>query len=464
MKVYRVLVLRRAFIVAQGVKMRKIRFIIHDMKLLTRFVIPSMLSMITAGIYTVVDGLFVGWGAGSQGMAALNVAYPMALLLIAIGEMIGIGGAINISIARGRQHTRVTGNILNTMLAVAIPVAIILPLVILPFLSTLLSWMGAAPELMKDAWMYAAIIIGAGIFQITVIALLEAIRNDNSPHRAMFILIAGLIINIILDYWFVILLKGGVAGSAWATVTAQAFCLTLALFYFNSKHTTMRIKLHKLRMRKVILWRTIIAGIPSFGVQISIALVIWLHNSQALRYGGVNAVAAYAVISYIEASILLMIQGIALGLQPVVSFLHGAGKFMRRKRMAFYGMGISIAFGLLSTLITITGGRFLAMAFNAQGQVLELAVIGLCIMSPMYPLAGFQKISESYFQSMSRPGAASLLIYLDSCVILPMCLFILPVYGGLKGVWAALPLTKLIIFFVTLWLWRRNEGALDDGE
>ncbi len=425
--------------------------------MLMRFVIPSMLSMLTAGVYTIVDGLFVGWGAGSDGMAALNVAYPLALLLVAVGEMIGIGGAVTLSIARGRGAYRAAENILNTMLRIVIPAGLLLPLFLLPFLDPVLRLLGAAPVLMESAREYALIIVGAGVFQMAAMSLLEAMRNDNSPHRAMGILICGLVANVILDYLFVIRFRFGVAGSAWATVIAQGLCLVLALQYFCSKRAGVRLRFRKWRLRKMLLGRLLRAGIPSFGVQLSIGLVIWLHNNRALHYGGVNAVAAYAIISYLEASILLLIQGIALGLQPIVSFLHGAGKFFRRGRMAGYGLILGVVAGIVGMMISGFGASRVAEIFNAHGEVFMMAVAGLQISAPVYPMLGFQKISESYFQSMERTGAASLLIYLDSCVILPVCLFVLPLFFGLSGVWAAMPAAKIPLVCVVLILWHKGR-------
>ena len=111
--------------------MRKICFWLQDGKVLIRYVPPSMFSMFIAGIYTIVDGLFVGWGTGSHGQAALNVAYPLALLLVAIGELIGIGGGVCISHARGRRTLRTAEALLNMILYLTVPIAVTLPMLYL---------------------------------------------------------------------------------------------------------------------------------------------------------------------------------------------------------------------------------------------------------------------------------------------------------------------------------------------
>ncbi len=444
--------------------MRKLKFWVRDSKLLVRFAVPSMLSMLSAGVYTLVDGLFVGWGAGSTGMAALNVAYPMAFLLVAVGSMIGVGGAINISIARGRDYELVARQLFGTMLRLIIPAALLILGITIPFLDQILLAIGADQVLLPAAREYSLIILCGGIFQLTTTVLLETMRNDNAPARAMTVQIAGLLANIIFDFFFVILFKWGVAGSAWATVLSQAGCFVLAAGYFRNSASNLKIIDRNWCYRRSMLNRVLLSGIPSFGVQLSLGAVILMHNSQALRFGGVVGVAAYAVISYAGEIIILMIQGVSSGIQPVVSYLHGAGKFKRRLRIASYGMGAALIMGVIGMLITLGTSSEIPALFNAQDEVLVMAAIGLLFFAPSLPLIGFQKVSEAYFQAMERHGAASLLIYLDCCLVLPLALLVLPKYFGINGVWAALPASKLLMALIAWYLWKYSESRAEGVE
>lgn len=327
---------------------------VTDGKLFFRYVIPSMISMLTAGVYTLVDGFFVGWGAGNDGLAAINVAFPLSLLIVACGEMIGTGGAINIALARGRGARRTADLFLGNSLALLVPAAVLLAGLI-PFLNPILSAVGAAPALLPAAREYAVITLGGGIFMMAAVCLVAAMRNDGAPKPAMAIMVAGLAANIVLDWLFVLVLHGGVAGSAWATVLSQAICFALAAGYFAAGRSHFRFSRRCFRLKRRIVRRIIPAGLPSFGVQISVAAVILLHNRQALLYGGVAAVAAYAIISYVEAMILMLQQGIGLGIQPVVSFLHGAGDTERREKIARYGVISAVLIGAGGLLLSAGG-------------------------------------------------------------------------------------------------------------
>ena len=428
---------------------------VTDGKLFFRYVIPSMISMLTAGVYTLVDGFFVGWGAGNDGLAAINVAFPLSLLIVACGEMIGTGGAINIALARGRGARRTADLFLGNSLALLVPAAVLLAGLI-PFLNPILSAVGAAPALLPAAREYAVITLGGGIFMMAAVCLVAAMRNDGAPKPAMAIMVAGLAANIVLDWLFVLVLHGGVAGSAWATVLSQAICFALAAGYFAAGRSHFRFSRRCFRLKRRIVRRIIPAGLPSFGVQISVAAVILLHNRQALLYGGVAAVAAYAIISYVEAMILMLQQGIGLGIQPVVSFLHGAGDTERREKIARYGVISAVHIGAGGLLLSAGGYRLIPALFNASGDVVAVAGRGLIISAAVYPFLGLQKVSEAYFQAMDRPGMASLLVYLDCFLVLPLSLLLLPLWRGADGIWAAMPVSKLLMFGVVLLLWRRS--------
>lgn len=137
-------------------------------KLFFRYVVPSTISMLTAGVYTLVDGFFVGWGAGDTGLAAINVAFPLSLLIVACGEMIGTGGAVAIALARGRGNLRVADRLFGNMLILLVP-AVLLLVLLLPLLDPILIAAGAAPELLPAARIYVQITMGGGFFMMATV-------------------------------------------------------------------------------------------------------------------------------------------------------------------------------------------------------------------------------------------------------------------------------------------------------
>jgi len=318
--------------------------------------------------------------------------------------------------------------------------------------------------LLPAAREYGAITLGGGFFLMASVALVAAMRNDRAPRLAMLVMVVGLAANILLDWLFVIVLAGGVAGSAWATVLSQGLCFVLAAGYYLGGYSNFRFRWRNFRFRMPVVRRIAAAGLPSFGVQLSAAAVILLHNRQALLYGGVAAVAAYSIISCIEATITMLQQGVGLGIQPVVGFLHGADETVRRNRMMRFGVGTAAAIGIGGLLLSAGGHRLIPGLFNATGDVAVLAGRGLLISALVYPFLGFQKVSEACFQSMDRAGKASLLVYLDCCVVLPLSLLLLPLWFGVDGIWAAMPVSKLVMCGVALALWARRDREAPEPE
>lgn len=415
------------------------------------YTIPAISSMLLAGVYTLVDGLFVGWGVGPSGLAAINVAFPIACLYLGIGEMLGNGSAIVIAYCRGRQLSRTAGLFFGNLLAIVIPLGIFLA-VISPFSSHLVNIIGADESIRESAYNYALIIGFGSIFQLLASSLLAVMRHDQVQVKAMRIMLWGLIANIILDYLFVIVFRWGVNGSAWATIMAQGLTAFLACWHFLKNGVHFKFKAIHLRPYLDIIAKIIFTGLPSMGLQLTNALVIALHNVQALRYGGENAVAGYAIVSYVLTPVLLLQEGTAIGIQPLISFFDGANLQDRKRKIFRMGLTSGILIGLVAMIGAVIFNQLLPAAFHATSQVAKLAAKGILFGCLAFPIQGIIQIAGAYFQASNRPKYASLLIYGDCCGALVLCLFTFPLIWGLDGVWSSMVGAKLIMFIITLYL------------
>ena len=427
------------------------------------YIIPSTVSMLLAGVYTLIDGLFVGWGAGSDALAAINVAFPFLCLFMGLGDMLGNGTAITIGYCRGRNKPRAAGLFFGNLLTLLLPLGILLALAA-PLLSRLVAYMGASSEIVPVAREYALIIGVGAAFPIITNALVAVMRHDRAQFPAMRLMLVGLAANIVLDYLLVIVIPWGAAGSAWATVAAQVITSILAINYF--RHGRMTFRFHKRYLRPYwdIMGRTLLTGLPSLGLQLTAALLLVLYNVQALSYGGLAAVAAYAIISYVTTPVVLLNEGIALGIQPLISYYHGAGLRKRMNLIFRYGNLTVLAAGGLAAAAAVIGRDWLPAIFNASGSVAVYTATGLLLTAPALLLHGFTLTFAAYFQARQISLAASLLIYGDCLIIMPLSLFLLPVYLGLNGVWAALLATKIIMTALALLLYYFDRRAGMDEE
>ncbi len=190
-----------------------------DMSLLfCRFVIPALTSQLLSGVYTIVDGFFVGMGAGEAGLAAIGISYPFTLFATAAGAGIGIGGGALLSISRGRGRTRLAERILTSMVMLMTLASLLVSFSFSFSLPKLIGLFNVSAELSHLALVYGLILLLFSFTQIFTMGLLGAVRNDGYPRKAMYIMVSGFVLNIILDWLWVLVYPFGVAGAAWATV------------------------------------------------------------------------------------------------------------------------------------------------------------------------------------------------------------------------------------------------------
>lgn len=433
----------------------------NDFKKFVRYSLPSTLSMLIAGIYTLVDGLFIGWGVGANGLAAINVAFPFYCIYLGLGEMLGNGCAITMAYCRGRSKRMTAGLFFGNMITLLIPVGLILA-ALSPVSALLVRKMGADSSIHNMAYQYA-LIIGLGCLpQIAASSLLAVIRHDGKPFLAMSLMLVGLLANILLDYLWVIVYPFGVAGSAYATILAQTITMILAILFFRRGTLNFAFRKRFLRPYADVAMQIAQTGFPSMGLQLMGALLILLHNIQAQRYGGLAAVSAYAIISYLTSPVLLMSDGIALGIQPPVSYYHGTGEHERKRKFLLYGSMTILTLSLLAAAVAILADRVLPGLFHAEGLVARLTTNGLFLSALSFPPLGVFQVFAAYYQAVGRSTFASLLIYSDCFLALPAALFLMPLFFGLNGVWAALAVSKLIMVFLIL-LIRCRKGTADQS-
>ena len=292
-------------------------------RLFFMFVIPAVSSQLLSGIYTIVDGYFVGWGIGQGGLAAIGLSFPFSVIVTAIGAGIGVGGGALIAISMGRGREALAQRILGAMVFLMIAASAVSSLLLTPLAEYLLTFYKVSPDIAEMARYYAWILIISSPAQVVTMAMLGAVRNDGFPRKAMAIMIAAFGTNIVLDWLWVIVFPFGIAGAAWATVASQAVSALLLSAHFLLGMSKVRLRPRFIRLWRPLARRIAVMGVSPFGVQIATAVTMILYNWQALAYGGDIGVAAYAVVGYIVPVGVMLEEGVAEGIQPLISYYHG---------------------------------------------------------------------------------------------------------------------------------------------
>lgn len=422
-----------------------------------RYVIPSMLSFALSGIYAIADGFFVGNALGDQALAAINIAYPITAFLNAVGTGIGMGGAVEYAICGGNgQHKKQKQYIAVSILLLLLASAFATVGLILGA-ESLLRLFGAQGEILSLGQGYMRYIAFGAAFQILGTGMVPFIRNMGGAFAAMIAMIAGFVTNILLDYLFVWHWEFGMQGAAIATDIGQAVTLGVCLVYMIRARELSGLGLGRSVLQCA--GAVLAVGLSPFGLTFSPNITLILVNKSAVLYGGNDAVACYATISYISSIIFLLIQGISDGGQPLISRSFGKGSIREVKtlRRLAYSFGIAVAAVCMAVLFLSRGN--IAKIFGASDQVVTATGEILPIFIIGYFFVAVSRITTSYLYAIKYNSVAYCLIYGEPAALF-LLLMILPHFCGITGTWISVPVSQAVIALAGVVLMLANRRTI----
>lgn len=411
------------------------------------YILPSMLSFLLTGIYSIVDGIFVGRAMGDPGLAAINIAWPLVALIISLGTGIGIGAAVIMSLNNGagnkEKAVKAEGNAFFLLLVGSI----VLTLILYFGGTSLLQLLGAKGELLPLAVTYLHYILFGGVVQVFATGMVPLMRNHGASFYAMCSMALGCIANIVLDYLFVIVWNYGLEGAALATVFGQVLTLILCIFFFLKKKN--RLSLSSLKPDLQTIRSILRVAVSPFGLTYLPSITIIFMNLQALKYGGEEAVSAYAVLAYIISFMELLVQGIGDGSQPLLSLSQGSGDAKSLKTYAKWTFSLGIGFGIVGAVCFYLTRNLLPVFYGTSPQAAAYIVYATPAFSIILALYGLTKPAVSYFYATHKVLRSNLLVY-GEIVLTLILIFVLPLFLGLDGVWYTIPAVQVILGFVSI--------------
>ncbi|MBY6186436.1 MATE family efflux transporter [Marinobacter hydrocarbonoclasticus] len=420
-----------------------------------RYVLPTVAAMLVSGLYQVVDGIFIGRYIGADGLAAINVAWPIAGVLYGLGMMVGVGAGALSSLSRGEgklaRARAQLGNGLVLMVLVAIAGTGLL------WLSGewALSIQNAEGAVLAYARDYVQVLLIAAPVALGSLAMPFMLRNDGAPRLATWLIVIGAVTNIVLDWVFIVELGWGLTGAAIATALAQLLVTLLGVAYFFSSWAETRLTTADLKLRPYDAWRSCTIGFSSLLMYGYYSVVVALHNGLFLHYGDATVVGAYAIVSYLLAVYLMFAEGVATGAQPLISYHFGAGQIALMKRYIRLMLMVAVGSGVVALVLVNLAATPIIHVFNNT----DLALIGatehgLRLHLLALYLDGFIFCVGVIFQSFGASGKATGISLANMGIQLPF-LFLLPPWLGLDGVWLALPISNIVLSAVAAaLLWR----------
>ena len=335
----------------------------------------------------------------------------------------------------------------------------------LVFCETSLSLLGASGPALTFAREYLRIISMGSVFIILTLALDPLVRTDGKPKLCMQIMIAGVVANILLDYLFVMHMGMGMSGAAIATVISFALPAVLMTYYLFRSETKLKLRLKAMKFKMETLMRVLQAGLPSFMMQMSLALVLFAYNYMLIRYGSELAVSAYGIIGYVFSIFYMLFEGIALGVQPIIGFNYGAGNYERVSKTLQLSILSCIFIGVCGfALIYLFPESVVRIFSRNDSELLKITLRGMSILMLSLLVEGTVLLTTIYYQSINRVRAALFINLGKIFVLLLPLLFILPSFFGLDGVWSASPAAEYIMVVVVLGMLSKEFKFLKNGK
>jgi len=430
-------------------------------KLLFKFSVPAITGMIVNALYNIVDRIYIGHikGVGSIALSGLAITFPISIIIMAFGMLIGIGASAVISIRLGEKNVDAADNILGNALILVTIISLVVSLFGVLFLNNIFTLFGASEDSIPYAKAFIQIILMGAVFQNIGFALNSIIRAEGNPRMAMFTMLFGAIINIILDPIFIFVFNMGIRGAAIATVISQAFNTLLVLKYFISRNSgsVLKIKKTSLKLHKDIIKDIFAIGMSPFSMQIASSLVAILYNKGLYNYGGDLAIAAMGILNSISMLIFMPIFGISQGIQPIIGYNYGAKLYTR----VLMVLKLAIIAGTCIAIVGFIGVQLFAKHLIAifvgnNSELINLGARGLRIDLMFLPILGFQIIGASYFQAINEAKTSMILSILRQVIVLIPIIIILPLLFKLDGLWFSQPCADLIATALTAFFLSRS--------
>lgn len=422
---------------------------INTLKLI-KFTFPSIITVIFMSFYTIVDGIFISRFIGTDAFSAINIIFPILSLSIAFGIMFGAGTATTISIELEQKKYNEARKNISFISLFTIFFGIIMALIIFLYLDKIICILGANENIYKYCYEYTyplIFFIPVSILQFLFESLFVATGKPHISFTATFI---GGILNIILDYIFIVVLDIGVAGAAIATGIGSCIPVLFGFLYFllNRKRA---LCFTKPQIDLNFLWNVISNGSSEMITNLSISITTFLFNIILMHFLGEDGVAAISIILYIDFLLVAISTGYSVGISPLISFNYSSKNSENLKKIYILSGNVCIITGLSISILTILFSQNLASIFSQKNShVYNLAVAGLNVYSIGYLFKGFNIFSSALFTALNNKKISAILSFIRTLVLLVISLITFSSLFGVSGIWFASPFTEICAFFISM--------------
>lgn len=415
-------------------------------KLMVSLAVPAVAAQLINVLYNIVDRIYIGHiqGYGDMALTGVGVTFPIIMLIAAFSAFAGMGGAPLASIQLGKHDYDRAELILGNSAGLLVIFSVVLTIGFSIFKTPVLYAFGASETTIQYAESYIGIYLLGTIFVQFAVGLNTFISGQGEARIAMLSVLIGAIINICLDPVFIFVFGMGVKGAALATIISQAVSAAWVIKFLTSKKSVIRLKAKNMRLKGDVVKHIGGLGISPFIMQSTESLVNITLNSGLQKYGGDLYVGTMSIMTSIMQLIVIPIQGITQGVQPIISYNYGAGNFDRVKKLYRSMIGISFAISFTANLTAmIFPGAYAALFTNDReliglvSKVMPVFLFGMLFF-------GLQNGIQPTFLALGQAKISLFIAMFRKVILLVPLALVLPRFFGVMGIYYAEPISDII--------------------
>ena len=431
-------------------------------KLLMQLAIPAMIANVVNALYNIVDQIFIGQGVGYLGNAATNIAFPITTICLALGLMTGVGAASNFNLELGRKEVEKARRIAGTAVVQLIVMGLAVCLIVQIFLAPLMQLFGATDQIFDYAMEYSRITAYGIPFFLFSTGFNPLVRSDGRATFSMMAIIAGAVLNTVLDPIFIFVFQMGIAGAAWATVLSQMIS-ALLLFAYIPKFRSVKFKWEDFIPHIKQVEAIAALGLTSFIFQISALIVQIVSNNLLKTYGAMSIygseipIAVGGIVSKVFVIFIALIIGMTQGVQPIVGYNYGAKYYLRVRQTIF--LALKIGFGLSFVtwaVFEIFPLQIIQLFGNGNDLYFEFGVRYMRYFMLFTLINGITILITTFFPAIGKAKTGAFLSLARQLLILLPVMLLMTYIFGVEGMMFATPVSDVISLVLCLYFFKRE--------
>ncbi|HNY29620.1 MAG TPA: MATE family efflux transporter [Fibrobacteria bacterium] len=429
-------------------------------RLLLQYSLPAVGGFLANAIYQFVDRIMVGRGVGTEAMAAVTCVYPLTILTMGVGLLLGTGTGTKVSTYLGQGMKEAAEAVLGQSVRMAAVYGSILAAILIVFARPILLASGAEGDVLEMAIPFLRITAVGQVFLIGIISMGNILRVQGRPGLGLAFMGTGNVVNALLVFIAIYVLGWGVTGVAWATTLSVALNAVGFVAFVQSRHSILHIHRRHLAPDPQIARSILKFGAPILLMQVLGMFVFQAANHGAANLGGARGVAMVGVINSVTMLLVFPMLGVAQAMQPLVSFNRGAGNIERVR--SILGLTLISTMGMgacFAALVLMVPGPVAALFSATDMELIALVKDGLPWFMVSVALFGVQGTASHYFLSIQQPGKAGLLLMGRQILAIPLFL-VLPRIWGYDGLYLVAMLSDAPFALVAAWMLRKEWQTL----